>query len=33
MVYEKTVDGIERTAGEMVTFVPLIGRHGWEGED
>jgi len=30
VIYEKTADGIERHAGEKVTFVPLIGRHGWQ---
>ncbi len=28
-VYEKTEDGLSQLAGESVTFVPLIGRHGW----
>jgi len=29
MLYEKTLDGVRREAGEKVAFVPLIGRHGW----
>ncbi len=29
VLYEKTPQGIRREAGEAVTFVPLIGRHGW----
>lgn len=31
VIYEKTAAGIERHVGEGVAFVPLIGRHGWEG--
>lgn len=29
IVYEKTEQGLAQLAGEAVTFVPLIGRHGW----
>ena len=29
IVYEKTAGGLDQVAGEAVTFVPLIGRHGW----
>ncbi len=31
-VYEKTEQGITKTIGERVAFVPLIGRHGWDEE-
>jgi protein-L-isoaspartate(D-aspartate) O-methyltransferase len=31
VVYDKDADGrVERHEGEMVVFVPLIGRHGWQ---
>ena len=30
VVYRKSSDGAQRTVGESVAFVPLIGRHGWE---
>jgi protein-L-isoaspartate(D-aspartate) O-methyltransferase len=30
VLYEKTAEGIRRTAGELVAFVPLIGRFGWK---
>jgi protein-L-isoaspartate(D-aspartate) O-methyltransferase len=30
--YEKTSAGLRREVGEAVSFVPLIGRHGWPGE-
>ncbi|HMB54835.1 MAG TPA: protein-L-isoaspartate(D-aspartate) O-methyltransferase [Thermoanaerobaculia bacterium] len=31
VVYDKHADGtVERHEGEMVVFVPLIGRHGWQ---
>ena len=30
LVYHRTEDGVEYEVGEGVTFVPLIGRHGWE---
>jgi len=30
--YEKTSAGLSREIGEAVSFVPLIGRHGWPGE-
>ncbi|MEM6797708.1 MAG: protein-L-isoaspartate(D-aspartate) O-methyltransferase, partial [Acidobacteriota bacterium] len=29
-VYDKTRGGVEVRAVDSVTFVPLIGRHGWE---
>ena len=29
VLYVKTAEGIERLPAEPVTFVPLIGRHGW----
>ena len=32
-LYLKTEEGIERHRGEAVTFVPLIGRHGWEAPE
>ena len=33
VLYERTREGIRRSAGEPVAFVPLIGRHGFrEGE-
>ena len=32
VLYEKTAAGIRREAGEAVSFVPLIGRHGWPDE-
>lgn len=31
VVYRKLRQGARRTVGESVTFVPLIGRHGWDG--
>ena len=30
VLYRKTADGVSQEAGEAVSFVPLIGRHGWE---
>jgi len=31
VVYDKDADGlVSRHEGEMVVFVPLIGRHGWQ---
>lgn len=30
VVYRKLNEGAQRTVGEPVAFVPLIGRHGWE---
>ena len=33
VTYEKTRRGeLRRREGEAVAFVPLLGRHGWEGE-
>ena len=32
VVYEKTSHGVHRHVGESVAFVPLIGRHGWNGD-
>lgn len=32
VLYEKTSAGLRREVGEAVSFVPLIGRHGWPGE-
>ena len=33
VLYEKTSQGVRLVTGEAVSFVPLIGRHGWsEGE-
>ena len=29
VLYEKTSEGIRHEVGEAVSFVPLIGRHGW----
>ncbi len=29
ILYERTEKGLQRTEGEAVTFVPLLGRHGW----
>ena len=29
VLYEKTPDGLRQEVGEEVSFVPLIGRHGW----
>ncbi len=31
-LYRKTAQGIERLAGDAVSFVPLIGRFGWPEE-
>ena len=31
VVYRKLRQGLRRTVHEQVTFVPLIGRHGWDG--
>jgi protein-L-isoaspartate(D-aspartate) O-methyltransferase len=31
VVYRKLRHGTRRIVGEAVTFVPLIGRHGWQG--
>lgn len=33
VLYEKTARGIQRQKGEAVSFVPLIGRHGWGKDD
>ncbi len=34
ILYHKTPEGLLRETGESVSFVPLIGRHGWdEAED
>lgn len=30
VVYDKDRHGVHRRLGEEVTFVPLIGRHGWD---
>lgn len=30
MLYQKTPEGIQSQAGELVAFVPLIGRFGWQ---
>lgn len=32
MVYERASDHIVVSEGEPVTFVPLVGRHGWKDE-
>lgn len=33
VLYTKDARGkVRRRAGEAVTFVPLVGRHGWQGE-
>ncbi|MEM1180723.1 MAG: protein-L-isoaspartate O-methyltransferase, partial [Acidobacteriota bacterium] len=32
VVYDKTPQGLTRTAVEPASFVPLIGRHGWRPE-
>ena len=32
IVYEKGLKRTVRSTGEPVTFVPLVGRHGWERE-
>ena len=29
ILYQKTAEGLGQQAGEKVSFVPLIGRHGW----
>ncbi len=29
VLYHKTAEGLGRQVGEAVSFVPLIGRHGW----
>jgi protein-L-isoaspartate(D-aspartate) O-methyltransferase len=31
VLYTKTARGVRRQVGEAVVFVPLLGRHGWEG--
>ncbi len=33
VLYEKTADGLNKLAGEAVSFVPLIGRHGWNANE
>ncbi len=33
VLYTKTADGVRREAGEAVSFVPLIGRHGFEASE
>ncbi len=30
VVIDKTRHGLERSEGEAVVFVPLVGRHGWQ---
>ncbi len=30
VLYERGEEGVRRTEGEPVAFVPLIGRHGWD---
>ena len=30
VVYDKSAEGVQQAAGEAVSFVPLIGRHGWD---
>lgn len=32
VVYRKLRQGVRRTEGESVIFVPLVGRHGWKKE-
>lgn len=32
VVYSRDARRVRRAAGEGVRFVPLLGRHGWEGE-
>jgi len=32
VVYRKLRQGVRRSEGEAVMFVPLVGRHGWEEE-
>ncbi|MGB5514779.1 MAG: protein-L-isoaspartate(D-aspartate) O-methyltransferase [Thermoanaerobaculia bacterium] len=32
VVYRKLRQGVRRSEGEAVMFVPLLGRHGWERE-
>jgi hypothetical protein len=32
VVYENLGKRLRRQEGEAVTFVPLMGRHGWERE-
>lgn len=32
VVYRKLRQGVRRSEGEAVMFVPLLGRHGWEKE-
>lgn len=31
VLYTKTAEGVRKKVGESVAFVPLIGRHGWDG--
>ena len=31
VLYEKTENGLKKTIAGQVLFVPLIGRHGWDG--
>jgi protein-L-isoaspartate(D-aspartate) O-methyltransferase len=31
VVYERLARGVRRLEGEEVAFVPLVGRHGWDG--
>jgi protein-L-isoaspartate(D-aspartate) O-methyltransferase len=33
VLYEKAGERIERREGEAVSFVPLVGRHGWQAGD
>lgn len=30
-IYDRTEDGVRRESAGGVVFVPLVGRHGWEG--
>ncbi len=32
VLYHKDAGGLVKETGEVVSFVPLIGRHGWSGE-
>lgn len=33
IIYENRPEGVVRTEGEAVAFVPLVGRHGWSAAE
>ncbi len=32
VLYQKVGDQLRRQVGEAVSFVPLVGRHGWDND-